>query len=394
VLRPLGIPEFKRVLLIGMSTRALAESATRKPRDYHIVSLDYFGDFDQRQIVENYSLLGNYTQSFSIERLFERSLDLAFDAVVYTSNLENHPDLVERLAERAIIIGNSPETLKKVRDPGALAALCERCGFRFPRTILLQDSPLPKINGRFLLKPLKSGGGHGIVKCISTSKLREKGKSFFLQEYLEGLSLSAAFLANGSKSRIIGISEQLSGIPEFRTNGFQYCGNIVLLDSERYDFPFSHMWEKCQVIAEALTTEFVLKGLNCIDFISKNGKPYLIEINPRYSASMELYERGWGLDLFELHVKSIFGEFPVLTPSRKIPARYFGKAILYARDSITIPGISPFIDSEARDIPHQGDFIKRGAPVCTLYSLGMTRDECYNNLIKKSASLEKKLYCD
>ena len=47
-------------------------------------------------------------------------------------------------------------------------------------------------------------------------------------------------------------------------------------------------------MADAVTRDFGLVGLNGIDFIARAGVPWPIEVNPRYSASMELLERRCG----------------------------------------------------------------------------------------------------
>ena len=63
-------------------------------------------------------------------------------------------------------------------------------------------------------------------------------------------------------------------------------------------------------IAGAVTEAFGLVGLNGIDFVLREGEPYVLEINPRYSASMELIERGGRLSVFEAHVAACGGDLP------------------------------------------------------------------------------------
>ena len=53
--------------------------------------------------------------------------------------------------------------------------------------------------------------------------------------------------------------------------------------------------------------EFGLKGLNGIDFLlTADDEPMFLEVNPRYSASMELFAAAMA-DLFSLHVKACQG---------------------------------------------------------------------------------------
>ena len=102
------------ILITGLSTRAIAESAVRG--GHRVITLDYFGDRDQRALVENHALLRDFGLPFSAEGLLQASRRLDFEAVVYISNLENHPEVVEELARERILLGNGPVVLRQVRD--------------------------------------------------------------------------------------------------------------------------------------------------------------------------------------------------------------------------------------------------------------------------------------
>jgi len=121
-----------RILVTGLSTRAIAESAAQG--GHQVVTLDYFGDRDQRAMVENYALLRDFDLPFSAGSLLQASRTLDFDcrpplrgrlaAVVYISNLENHPGVVEELARGRVLLGNAPDVLRQVRDWRTLRAFC------------------------------------------------------------------------------------------------------------------------------------------------------------------------------------------------------------------------------------------------------------------------------
>jgi len=62
-----------------------------------------------------------------------------------------------------------------------------------------------------------------------------------------------------------------------------------------------------------LTGHFGLKGLFGIDFvIDEGGRPFLVEINPRYSASMELIEHDLNVSFTSLHVSACLGKMAKL----------------------------------------------------------------------------------
>ena len=64
-------------LITGVSTRAIAESALRSGED--VITLDYFGDSDQKEIIRNYSLLRDFHLLFRAENLIQGSDNLDFD---------------------------------------------------------------------------------------------------------------------------------------------------------------------------------------------------------------------------------------------------------------------------------------------------------------------------
>ena len=105
-----------RILLTGLTTRAIAESAVRAGAT--IVTVDYFGDLDQQRVCETHPLRER-GRGYSAAALLEAARELSYDAVVYCGGLENHPDAVAALAQGRVLLGNAPETLRRVRSPVA-----------------------------------------------------------------------------------------------------------------------------------------------------------------------------------------------------------------------------------------------------------------------------------
>ena len=93
-----------RILITGVSTRAIAESA--QAAGYDFVTLDYFGDYDQKAWCENYTFARDFGLPYGPGPLYEASRRLKYDAVVYTASLENHPATVARLAAGAALRGS------------------------------------------------------------------------------------------------------------------------------------------------------------------------------------------------------------------------------------------------------------------------------------------------
>jgi predicted ATP-grasp superfamily ATP-dependent carboligase len=370
------------ILILGLSTRAIAESAVRG--GYDVLTLDYFGDRDQKELVENYSLMRDFRLGFSAQALLEASRQLDFEAAVYISNLENHPEVVEELAEGHILLGNSPQTLREVRDWPTLRSFCQEAGVPRPATLFVSEAP-PK-GGRWLLKPVRSGGGHG----ISFWSGKPLGEGHLLQEHVEGLDCSAAFVADGRDCVLLGVTEQLIGREGLGASSFAWCGNIL---PPALPLPVLNTVED---VAAKLTRRFGLRGVNGFDFVLAHGEgqltPYLVEVNPRYTASMELMEWAYGLSIFDLHVRSFEGELPSFSLRGQLrQARFYGKGIVYAQRDVVMPETAGWREKCRRDIPFPGERIEAGHPMCTVLAQGRSRNECWHRLLAEADALRQEV---
>ena len=375
-------------LVLGLSTRAIAESAVRG--GHNVFTLDYFGDRDQRALVKNHSLSRDYRLPFRAASLLEASSDLEFDTVLYTSNLENHPEVVGQLADRADLLGNGPGVLGRVRDWAVLREFCRQRSIPHPPTLLPGEEKLATSEFNWLCKPARGGGGSGIGPWDG----RRLNRNFVLQACVDGLPASAAFVADGKKGVVIGLTLQLIGHPEFGATGYCWCGNILPL-------PMENDKSRCvldgvEKMVSLLTRHFGLKGVGGIDIIISDGpdgqpRPFLVEINPRYTASMELIEWGYGLNIYSLHIDAFNGYLPEFSLTGHLDGPFFGKAIVFARNAAVIPDTGGWSQRGWRDIPYPGDEINKGRPVCTVFARGNTYNECLTNLLTNDANVRREI---
>ncbi len=362
-----------RILITGVSARAIAESAYRAGWAEKVLTVDYFGDLDLKRLCENYSLRRDGRSRYSVARLLQACDRFRWDAVVYTANLENYPSAVERLAAAGRLLGNGPRTLAEVRDPKKFLSCLEHAGVTIPRTAL--SSEAPALSGAVLEKPRKGGGGHGIA-MVSSGVGKRRGA--YLQEYVRGLPCSVAFVADGQRATLLGVSQQLIGDTAFGAGGFRYCGSLLgkgLPGMPKFDRLVGHL----DAIVGHLTSAFHLVGVNGMDFILQGSEVYPLELNPRYTASMELVEVAYGLNIFSTHISACDGVLPLFDLQRA-PEGYWGKGILFAeRDAIT-PATDDWWDRGIRDIPFPGDRIRAGSPICTILVRGPSLEESYQAL--------------
>lgn len=371
------------ILIVGVSARALAESAIGSGIDCRILAVDHFGDFDLGLLCENRSIKRDLGLPYDVRHLATLCRGLTFDALTYGADLENHPSAVEALRRGKPVLGNGAAVLSAVRDPLRFFNFLARAGVPVPKISFASTIVDPKPEARWLRKPVRSGGGHGIETHPPGGRL-EKG--YFLQEYLDGLPCGAVFVADGWDCRLLGISEQLAGEKEFGASGFRYCGSIlgpVVQGRARWNA----LIESVRQIVRAIAREFHLVGVNGVDFILKGGAIYPLEINPRYTASMELVERAYGINIFDAHLAACQGGLPGFDLGAQSTSHYLGKAILFAADTLVFHNPRWWYERGARDLPHEGEQIGRGRPVCTVFSRGRSRAECYDGLISAAAEV-------
>jgi hypothetical protein len=206
----------------------------------------------------------------------------------------------------------------------------------------------------------------------------------YLQQFVDGTPGSIVFVSAGGRSVPLGISRQLVGERPFGARGYRYCGSVLAAPGPAGP----------ERLAAAVTAEFGLVGVNGIDFIVREGVPYPVEINPRWSSSMELVERAVGMPLFALHASACLdGRLPPVSLGwgQHVTAT-IGKAIVFARQDVVVGDTQPWLaDSSVRDVPHQGERIASGHPVCTVYAEGDDEAGCRAALVARADRIYRAL---
>ena len=346
----------------------MAESAALN--GFAVWSLDAFGDLDQHPDVRAVSLPRDLGVPFSVDAVVRAAERIEADVVAYLSPFENHPAAVERLARGRTLWGNDASVLRRVRQPGVIS---RAAGVSSP--------------DRWLVKPRASGGGHGI-EWWSPGNPVPPGSH--VEPFIDGEPGSIVFVAAGGALVPLGLTRQLVGDAAFGAIGFRYCGSILHVipsEAQAPDRGLSQLLDSTRHVARGVVTGFDLVGVNCIDFIARNGMAVPIEINPRWSASMELVERAHGLSVFGVHAAACAtGELPTFDLARAhADSAVIGKAIVFARHDITCGDTVPWLgDSTIRDVPHPGEQIPAGRPVCTIFATGADTDACYAGLVARA----------
>lgn len=373
------------LLILGASTRAAAASAVRAGFDP--VCADRFGDEDLRRIASVIAVDND------LRRTLEAVKAPPPTPWIYTGSLENDPKFIAAVSERHPLIGNSREVLRKVRDPiwlertlrtHDLPALRVRSVGRLDALVRAtgnSDQDVQATSERWLLKPTRGGGGCRIA--VWSGQPLPPNERYYLQEHRHGTPMSALFIARPDSAELIGVCEQLIGPTFGAPSEFGYSGSIgpiAVSDPTR---------KLLQRLGDALTREAQLRGLFGIDFILTDDIPWLVELNPRYTASVEVLERATGRALLSEYGLSALSHFQkgdaknATAPEPKTFPSIVGKQIVYATHDLTARSIDALIrPADAlelpliADIPVSGTVIASGWPICTVFAETQSVAEC------------------
>src|SRR5215472_11599700 len=359
-----------RVLVAGVSARAIAESAARA--GFEVAALDAFADRDQHPGVRAFSVARDFHLAFSATAAARAARTIDCDAVAFTSPFENHVRAVEILARGRRLWGNAPSTLRAVRDPVRLATTLRRHGLAAPAVRVG-----PAARGQWLVKPFASGGGHRVQRWRGGARV-PRGR--YLQQFLDGIPGSIVFVAARRRAVPLGLSRQLVGDGRFGAAGFRYCGSVLAPIGDLHFARGARLLQRACAIAAFVAREFDLVGINAIDFIARDGVVHPIEVNPRWSASVELVERAFGVAAFAAHAQAcadgVLAAFDLRTAFRHL-SRAVGKAIVFAREDLVAADTSGWLlRGDVRDVPNPGDHIPAGQPICTVLADGRDSKEC------------------
>lgn len=384
-----------QVLVLGASTRAGVCSVLRA--GFEPYAIDQFADADLRSLAAVEPV-----ESLSIEKkspgnsVLSAIQKYANIPILYAGGMENQPQLLEYLEQGHSIWGADRAAIEKVRQPKQLADGLAQVRQRV-LPVQAGNDPPPR-DGSWLVKPVASAGGRGISVWDESSPHLNRDESFYFQQRVEGQVYSALFIAEKTPGdvRFVGLTRQLVGCPELHAGSFAWCGNIgpAFLPVEA-EF-LVRRW------GNILKWKFGLSGLYGIDFIvNEAGEPWLIEVNPRITGSVEILELACGMQLLADHVacydsgSASFAREFAAPPQPPLDER-LGRAILYApyRLKSNIPLTQPIVWDSApqiADIPEPGSVIEAGQPVCSVYAWGADLDDVTAKLFGAARQVEQYL---
>lgn len=361
-------------LIAAVTGRALAASAARA--GHAAVVLDCFADQDTRAVATQCRAVRAARRlRFDARALLAAAAELAPPAesagLVYGSGFEARPGLLTRLARGRCLLGNPPRVMALVKDPRRFFPLLDRLGIRHPQV----RYTAPDNSAGWLLKRAGGAGGTHIRHADRGPRAGE-----YLQAHEPGHAASALFLADGRRAFLIGFNRQWTS-PARNGLPFLYGGGVG-----RVALP-PGLESDVRSRLDALVAATGLVGLNGLDFLVREDEWSALEVNPRPTATMELYDPDFPDGLFDAHVRAVQGELPE-HPAPRGPSR--AHAIVLAPAACQVPAGFSF-PPWCRDLPAAGLRFSAGDPVCTVLADADHPEEALRRVHLRVVTVEQAL---
>jgi predicted ATP-grasp superfamily ATP-dependent carboligase len=370
--------EDRALLIVASSGRALAASAAR--RGLPVVVLDLYNDLDTRDLSLASRAVAGRNGRFDSRLLLAAAAELSpvqrCAGLICGSGFEARTGLLKKLAEGRTLFGNGPDTVAMVKDPARFFSLLDRLGIAHPAVTL---EPPRDPNGWLVKRTGAAGGSH----VRRAGKRHRAGPHRYFQRLESGRVLSALFAADGARARALGFNEQwTAGVPWCAP--YCYGGAVTCTD-----LPQGIATEITQVL-DRLVAATGLVGVNGLDFILDGDRPLVLEVNPRPTATIDLYDADMEMGVAALHLRACRGELPS-APALLRQTR--AHAIVYAATAFRVPAHVSW-PSWCTDLPEQGSLIPVGAPVCSVHCVAATARQARLLVQTRREQIEANLWAE
>jgi hypothetical protein len=263
--------------------------------------------------------------------------------VLLGGGFDGVPAVVDALSQRHHLLNSLPATWLAARDP----LLFGRLGIAAPETRL--DRPVDPRG--WLRKAVGSSAGLGVG--IATAEA-DSGERVVWQRRVAGTPASLLFCAHADGVLPIGLNRQWCSPTLVRP--FRFGGVASGFD------PGATARAQMLDAAARVSAETGLRGLCSLDVIvDRRGDAFALELNPRPTASAELYDRD-APGLLRLHLAAVAGG---ALPEWRPPVGSRALAVVYAPIAMCL-GVPPTAVADWR----RGAEVGIGDPLCTLHASG------------------------
>ena len=317
------------------------------------------------------------------------------DGWFYCGALENSPKILERIMKKGNFIGpllgTSPDGLRGLRNPEWLAKTLKGVGLE-TLPVANQSSP-PVPDGTWVQKPLASAGGRMIRVWDESAAQTPFPEAHYFQKIAAGIGASVIFQVDSGKVEWLGSARELEAPTESAPpSPFSYCGSLGPI----HELPVPAEAKLRKMIQTFVDNVPSLNGFVGLDFRFDGDEVWLVEVNPRYTASIEVLELSLGQSLLNPLAtpgrsnsnpsalaemsSSTFCFSPTAEEQNLNQTRIVAKQILYASESFVSPDLRQFVNASdpwtiplMADVPVPGTFVEKGWPICTVLASGENR---------------------
>lgn len=355
------MPPTETVVLIGASIRAAAQSARRA--GFQVVGIDLFGDRDCRDACQRFAMLDQTDDSAKLLDEYPSA------RVVCVGGFTDATSVLRSLGRHAHRIETALQRQAHLKQPETLRDLAIASGLSFPETITDDECEIDcqrLTSGRWLVKPRTGSGGIGVHWFDGDAKKLGPGVS--IQRYVAGRVHGATLAIAVDATVIVAVCRSL-----IHRHGDGDAAMPFLYAGSFGPVPISDALQHSLIrIGNAVHHQTGLVGLCNVDLVvDRDGKTWLLEINPRYSGSSEVIERsliGDETSLFTIDCDPGRASSMMMDPMRQTYKR-----VLYAPRkkrplTFQLQEIAPEIGDRVQiaDIPADGTVIEPGWPVCSV----------------------------
>ena len=326
--------------VIGFSVRAAAQCAIRQ--GFEVIAVDMCADRDLICFCQSHYRLDDPSWPDVLNSLHPSA------PLLLAGGMEHRLQMVDRCHSAVQRYGPNGTQLAALRSLDNWARWAASCEIGWPVTVqgssIKGDMSEQLLEGDWILKPFQSAGGIGITYLEKSSPSSDSylgdHTKFYLQQRLPGESIGVTFLSSEFGSTLLGAAAAWEPDLKSPRKDYTYRGSYgpIQLSS-------GHI-ENLQRFAQLVHNESGILGLWQADFLDHEGELTLLEINPRWSASMDILDLCLDLRLVKMHYACIsakmsqakFERFSTHASKRaKTPtkARLY-KSIVYARAPFTV----------------------------------------------------------
>ena len=357
------------IVIIAHSARALAEYASRA--GYPVVTVDGFADVDTLAVsTQSWSLPlvdGEFDQAKFFTGLNKLQSKFPVARVIAGAGCEPVISAIEEVRGWQLL-GNSAACVQRVCEPGSFFAALDQFSIPYPKIKFTQPS---QNSGSWLYKTPFRCGGLGISRHRGISKF-----SGYWQQEQQGIPISALCLCSHGKMQLIGINRQFTCAMDAQLP-YIYSGALANYKVEKL------IYDKLISYVSILIEHFNLTGLCSIDMLLHADELLVLEINPRVSATFELYEYlSPDVNLIDAHIRVCEGEPLLQLNSTTEQCAY---SIVYADDHYIVPAMD--WPQWSSDRPEYGRELRKFDPVCTVRALSGEAEDLYNRAQKKGQQI-------